>query len=240
MAGACEGGAIVVGAVEGWSALPASRGSPSVLAPPSRGCDDRVARRVSSASCWPTGHVGRWLGAVTSDAQYFDDGGLLRPFPAVSFSLRLHVEGRGELEFAARPWGVGGCADAGSDAGSGGCSPIEPGPLLAGYSYELFGLEASGGAVNRRTQDPRLSFSLLPGEPVRGDCAAPARELVASSADAGADVCRVVCDLECVATRALLGFSLELSARGGAMRGTVTSQGPAGASALGRVELVRQ
>ena len=181
-------------------------------------CLDLAALRVLDAECWPTRHVGRWHGFVTSGAHYWHVLPSPLEYPSGDLLLEVDAQGSGQLTFsggdAAR--GDAGATEAGvpcpSTAAADSCAAL-PG-LVLGFRYELVGLRMSGGPSQDRHQDPRMDFSLTIAEPWGPVC-------TAIGADAGPCACTRA---GCGAAPESLQAMLVLSADGRALRGTARSE----------------
>ncbi|MEO8177377.1 MAG: hypothetical protein ABI895_00965 [Deltaproteobacteria bacterium] len=180
-------------------------------------CLDLAARRVRDAECWPTRHVGRWHGFVTSGAHYWHVLPSPLEYPSGDLLLEVDAEGSAQLTFSGgeAAGGDAGAAEAGvpcSSTAPASCAAL-PG-LVLGFRYELVGLRMTGGPSQDRHQDPRMDFSLTIAEPWNLVCAA-----------IGADAGPCACTTEgCGAAPESLQAILVLSADGRALRGTARSE----------------
>ncbi len=248
---ACDSRALVVGE----SATSGSVDEQS-RAPQPR-CPDPAAARVGDDECWPTRHVGLWRGLVTPDPGAGQGLAGLLALPSGEVLLEIEPQGTGTLLFArdAAP-GLGCAGDAGvasvADAGSAGESArlddagtaCAAGEALVAASalrgvaldhrYTLDGLSMSGAPESDRSQDPRVTFTLLVASPWREHCNSSSPELAAAPCRCSAQGCDI--------SPGVMLVSLSLSRDARALRGglSYTEGDPSSVEPLAGLELVRQ
>jgi hypothetical protein len=248
----CSGDAFLIGesASSGGESLGGGRPPPA----PEDVCADIAALRLLDSACWPTRHVGRWQGLVTSSPYYHHRLAAPFEFPSGELLLEINAEGAGTLSFSASTSGSARPDDAGSspdgravdDAGDAGSAPnagdagVDDAPLDAavpaslpalglalGVRYQLQQLAMSGGPIGSRRADPRLEFTLLIAEPWSEFCAS-------LSGEPGPESGPCLCTADgCGPDQELLSVTLTLSADAQALRGTARTLGPDGVMAAG-------
>jgi hypothetical protein len=246
---ACSGDRIVVaqeqerpgseGDEAGGSDAVGSAGQPGVAlletCPPSPG------ERRALLGCWPTRHIGNWLGFFIGVPRYETLDGTSEEFPTGDVLMRVALDGTGELRFG----------EPASTAEPDPCAGValsecpELGRVRVGFDYRLDEMEfedadrsasAAPGAAPLRGGE-RMSFRIRLGEPWEGRCAevsvpggsacesgscAKARDLPPTS-DPGADDPACRCSgLGCVVRAPSLHISLRMSEDALALRGVYT------------------
>lgn len=247
----CGGDAFLIGesASSGGESLGGGRPPPA----PEDVCADIAALRLLDGTCWPTRHVGRWQGFVTTSPYYHHRSAAPFEFPSGGLLLEINPEGVGTLTFSAstsravRPGAAGSSPDGGAvgDAGDAGTAEnagdagvdapldaaVPSGPpalgFALGFRYQLQQLAMSGGPIGSRQADPRLDFTLLIAEPWSEFCAS-------LSGEPGPESGPCLCSADgCGPDQELLSVTLSLSADAQALRGTARSLGPDGVMAAG-------
>jgi len=173
----CSGDAFVIGesANSGGDNLGGGR---RPTEPEDRCADIAALRRLDSA-CWPTRHVGRWHGFVTSSPYYHHRLAAPFEFPSGELLLEIDAEGVGTLTFSAstsrsaRPGDAGsspdgGAVDDGVDAGTANAG--DAGVLDAGAQSARDGANAGAGSAPENAQDAGalLDAAVPASEPALG------------------------------------------------------------------------
>jgi len=166
----CSGDAFLIG--ESANSAGDSLGGGRPPPQPEDRCDDVAALRRLDGACWPTRHVGRWQGFVTTSPYYHHRQPAPFEFPSGELLLEIKAEGVGTLTFSAsrsaRPEDAGSSPDAVGDGGAGGTAPNagDAGGLDAGAERASAGATAGAGSVSETAADA--------GAPL--DAAVPASE----------------------------------------------------------------
>jgi hypothetical protein len=220
-------------------------------------CPASPAARRELLACWPSQHIGTWLGYFIGVPHYQRLDGTREEFPTGDLLLRLDLDGTGKLRFAEAA-----TADEGDPCEGVPLSECpELGRLRAGFDYGLEEIElqdanpgtpsAAPGQAELRS-GARMSFRIRLGEPWQEQCApssvagGPACQSGAcaksqgppstSEAGTGEPVC--LCDaLGCLVRAPSLRIGLRMSEDGLALRGDYTPEG--GGVAEARLEFLR-
>ena len=108
----CSGDAFLIGESTALGDLNLGGGRPQTE--PEDRCADTAELRLLDSACWPTRHVGRWRGFVTTSPYYHHRLAAPFEFPSGELLLEINAQGVGTVSFSASTSGSARPGDAGS------------------------------------------------------------------------------------------------------------------------------
>jgi hypothetical protein len=262
----CSGNAFMIGES---NTDRSDRGGSVARPEPEDTCPDLAELRLLDGACWPTRHVGRWHGFVTTSPYYHHRRAAPFEFPSGDLLLEIDERGLASLTFSASPLQRAARPDdAGQDLDAGAASAAaDAGATDAGGSVDAGAesdTEDAGARLDAGPAEAPAALGLALGFPYRlrelkmsGAAigrrpADPRLDFSLLIAEAWSDACEgalagsdpdllpCVCpEGACSVDPELLTVTLSLSADGQALRGSARSEAPGGLLAAGW-EFVRE
>jgi len=160
----CNGNAFLIG--ESRNLDDSTPGGGGARPPEEQRCVDFAEARLLDSTCWPTRHVGRWRGFVTTSPYYHHRRAAPFEYPSGELLLEVSDEGTATLRFSALSARPPPASDAGRDAGTGSAAADAGDAGLVDAGAEHASLVA--GAEGAEDAGSRPDASVAGGPPALG------------------------------------------------------------------------